>query len=308
MENDFSKIGTLGCLPKIRENSVLPGESCKALSSIPITSKMALICGTSTCHMIVSSDAVFVPGVWGPYYSAMVPQYWLNEGGQSATGKLLDHIISSHPANDWIKSEAEKRQLHIYSVLSEVLEFIAKRDDVKSISSLTGQFHVRPDYHGNRSPLADSSMCGMVSGLRLSAGSEDLAVQYLATIQALAYGTREIIDTLTRAGHKISLVYICGGLAKNQLFVQTNADVLGIPIVLPDTQESVLLGAAILGAAASQDFASIEAAMSSMSGEGAVVYPNLDDTQYHARKYQVYLSMAEHQFQYRNLMTKTNDS
>lgn len=28
-------------------------------------------------------------GVWGPYYSAMVPGLWLNEGGQSATGKLV---------------------------------------------------------------------------------------------------------------------------------------------------------------------------------------------------------------------------
>lgn len=61
-----------------------------------------LICGTSTCHMIVSEKEVFVKGVWGPYYSAMIPGMWLNEGGQSATGKLLDHIIDSHPAKSLI--------------------------------------------------------------------------------------------------------------------------------------------------------------------------------------------------------------
>ena len=43
---------------------------------------------------------------------------------------------------------------------------------------------------------------------------------------------------------------ICGGLSKNELFVQTHADVLGLPVVLPETTESVLLGAAILGATA----------------------------------------------------------
>lgn len=57
-----------------------------------------MICGTSTCHMAVSQNPLFVPGVWGPYYSAMVPGLWLSEGGQSATGRLLDHVIQSHPA------------------------------------------------------------------------------------------------------------------------------------------------------------------------------------------------------------------
>lgn len=60
--------------------------------------RLGLICGTSTCHMAVNSNAVLVQGVWGPYYSAMVPGMWLNEAGQSASGMLLDYIISSHPA------------------------------------------------------------------------------------------------------------------------------------------------------------------------------------------------------------------
>uniref|UniRef100_A0A8D0LAX7 Carbohydrate kinase FGGY C-terminal domain-containing protein n=1 Tax=Sphenodon punctatus TaxID=8508 RepID=A0A8D0LAX7_SPHPU len=61
----------------------------------PITSRFAVIGGTSSCHMGVSQDPIFVPGVWGPYYSAMVPGFWLNEGGQSATGKLF-RMHSSH--------------------------------------------------------------------------------------------------------------------------------------------------------------------------------------------------------------------
>lgn len=67
--------------------------------------RLALIGGTSSCHMAVSKNARFIDGIWGAYYSAMIPGYWLNEGGQSATGALIDHMITSHPqysdAKNW---------------------------------------------------------------------------------------------------------------------------------------------------------------------------------------------------------------
>lgn len=55
--------------------------------------------------MVVSRQPIFVPGVWGPYKNAMVPNMWLNEGGQSATGKLIDHIIHFHPATEAVKTK-----------------------------------------------------------------------------------------------------------------------------------------------------------------------------------------------------------
>ncbi len=45
--------------------------------------------------MAVSQKPLFIPGIWGPYYSAMIPDMWLTEGGQSATGSLVDHIVSN---------------------------------------------------------------------------------------------------------------------------------------------------------------------------------------------------------------------
>ncbi|MCS5808998.1 hypothetical protein LNO89_26265 [Klebsiella pneumoniae subsp. pneumoniae] len=49
---------------------------------------MAYVFGTSSCTMTTTQEAVFVPGVWGPYYSAMVPGYWLSEGGQAPPARL----------------------------------------------------------------------------------------------------------------------------------------------------------------------------------------------------------------------------
>lgn len=34
-----------------------------------ICNRMVLVCGTSTCHMAVSRSKLFIPGVWGPFWS-----------------------------------------------------------------------------------------------------------------------------------------------------------------------------------------------------------------------------------------------
>ncbi|XP_070566358.1 FGGY carbohydrate kinase domain-containing protein-like isoform X2 [Ptychodera flava] len=268
----------------------------------PITARIALICGTSTCHMAISKDLIFVNGVWGPYYSAMVPGYWLNEGGQSATGCLVDHVIFKHAAYQEAKSIAEERDCSIYDVLNAHVQSLAEKQHVTSPGQLTKDFHVWPDFHGNRSPIGDASLKGMICGLSLSSDLDSLAVLYLATIQSIALGTRHILDTMNKAGHGISTMFACGGLCKNQLYIQTHADVTGMCVVLPRESESVLLGAAILGACASGDYSSVQEAMQKMSGVGTVVRPNTNTEQFYHKKYRVFLKMLEHQREYQDLM------
>lgn len=43
--------------------------------------------------------------------AAMVPGYWLTEGGQSATGALLDHIVGNHPAAPLIANRAASQSM-----------------------------------------------------------------------------------------------------------------------------------------------------------------------------------------------------
>lgn len=88
--------------------------------------RMALISGTSSCHMAVSKLSLFVPGVWGPFFSAMIPGLWLNEGGQSTTGKLLDHIVSSHSYSTELKNLSAQTKKGIYQILNENLYNMAK--------------------------------------------------------------------------------------------------------------------------------------------------------------------------------------
>ena len=87
--------------------------------------------------------------------------------------------------------------------------------------------HVYPDFHGNRSPFADASLKGMVSGLTLDHSPLALARLYLATVQALAYGTRMIIDAMADQGVAVTRMACCGGDTKNALFLRERADATG---------------------------------------------------------------------------------
>ena len=269
--------------------------------------RLALVGGTSSCHMTVSPEPRFVPGIWGPYFSAMIPDLWLNEAGQSAVGSLVDHVVQTHAAYPALMQEVGPGQPgSIFELLNDRLAGLAEAARAVQPSShpamLTAGLHVDPDFHGNRSPRADSSLRGMVSGLSLSAGADDLARLYLATLQALAYGTRHIIETLNRTGYRIDTILASGGFTKNPVFLREHADATGCRIVLPEEPEAVLLGAAILGAVAGGAYASVQDGMAAMTRAGRVIEPDPEARAFHDRKYAVFLRMTEDQLAYRSLM------
>ena len=263
--------------------------------------RLALIGGTSSCHMAVSVEPRFIDGIWGPYWSAMVPGFWLTEGGQSATGALIDHTIESHARARELHAEAKASGTTVYALLNHRLDALAGSAAVPA--ALTRELHVYPDFHGNRSPLADPSLRGMISGLRLSDSLDSLALLYLATVQGIAHGTRQIIDAMNTAGYRIDTLVACGGDTKNPLFVREHADATGCEIVLPREPEAVLLGAAMLGAVASGDARTLLDAMSTMNGAQTVVAPGSSEVRaYHAQKHRAHLRMHDDQLAYRALM------
>ena len=125
--------------------------------------RVALIGRTSTCHMAVSRAPKFIPGVWGPYESAMIPGLWLTEGGQSATGALIDHTITSHARGAELAAEARREGTTPQTLLNRRLDALAATGAAFPAELARG-LHVLPEHHGNRSPRADPSLRGMVSG------------------------------------------------------------------------------------------------------------------------------------------------
>lgn len=272
---------------------------------LSLFSKLALICGTSSCHMSLCKEPTLVPGVWGPYKSALYADLFLHEAGQSATGILLDELIKTHPAyGSTIRNSGPSH--HIYQHLNDVLLRLQAESKLDSgVHELTRDFHIWPDFHGNRSPIADPTLRGMLSGLTLTQDENNLAVFYLTIVQGLAYATRHIIEALKAAGRgKFEGIIICGGLSKNEMFNQTHADICGIPVYVPEETESVLLGAAILGSLAAKVFPDILSASKAMGGNSKVILPKDSTTNYHNRKYKVFLKMLDDQMVYKNIMNE----
>jgi len=262
--------------------------------------RMALVAGTSTCHIGLTQEPCFAPGVWGPYLSVLTPGLWANEAGQSAAGALLDRILEGHAAFAGLKSAVTDGG-SVHDELRRILGDLAGSEEDTHL--LTKDMHVQPDFHGNRAPLADATLRGAMTGLTMHSGAKDLAVQYMAAIQALAYGTKQILDELEQAGAPTHTLVASGGLAKNPLYLREHADATGCNVYLPAQEEPVLLGSAILGAVAAGAFPTLEEAMSAMSGPATVIRPRGGEVaSFHARKYKVFLRMQDDFSAYRELM------
>lgn len=207
--------------------------------------RIAVIAGTSTCHIVQSPDPIFVKGIWGPYKNAILEGWWMNEGGQSSTGQLIEFVLTTHPAHKELLGLAEQKKSTPHDVLHALLEEMAEGS---SVTELISSVFIYPDFHGNRSPLADPLMRGMAHGLMLDSSVSDLAKKYAATLEAIALQTRHIIEVLNAAGHEINQVYVSGGQVKNRYLMQLLADVTSLDVVLPgDVDGSVVRGSAILG-------------------------------------------------------------
>lgn len=275
----------------------------KTASKGSLESRLALIGGTSSCHMAVSVEPRFLRGIWGPYHSAMVPGWWLMEGGQSATGALIDHIISSHPAATALSREAKAKGQSIYECLNDHLEKLVEKRGLAHPALLTEDFHILPDFHGNRSPRANPTLKGSIVGLTLSEGSDELAIRYLAAVQAVAYGTRHIIEEANKNGYTITEILITGGGTKNPVFLREHADITGCQLLLPAEQEAVLLGASTLGAVASGRFDGVLPAMEAMNKAKSIIRPQGGEVAvFHDLKYKVFLQMHTDFQKYRKMM------
>ncbi len=248
------------------------------------TSRMAYVFGTSACTMTSTTEPAFVPGVWGPYYSAMVPGLWLNEAGQSAAGAAIDYLAAFHPAAPEATAKAKEAGMGLTSWLaSRALE---KAGDASKVPLLADGLHVVPEFLGNRAPFADPDARALIAGLDMDRSVDGLVRLYVAGVCGLGYGVRQILKAQESKGVSIDTIVVSGGAGQNPVVRQLLADTTGMRVAAPKTDEPVLLGSAMLGATAAGLYPDLAAAMRAMSAMGDTYAPAAGDLAvYHARRY-----------------------
>ena len=224
---------------------------------------LAYVFGTSSCTMTTTRQPVFVPGVWGPYFSAMVPDAWLNEGGQSVAGAAIERLLSMHPA----APDARRRAQDADQSLPEMLAGLATQAaaSLSDTVALADGLHVVPEFLGNRAPLADPQARAVIAGLGMDDDLQSMVALYVAGLCGIGYGLRQIIEAQTAAGAPIERVVISGGAGRSDLVRQLLADATGKAVLATRAEEPVMLGAAMLGAVAGRRFDGVQSAMARMS-------------------------------------------
>ncbi|MCR4265018.1 FGGY-family carbohydrate kinase [Nitratireductor sp. ZSWI3] len=241
---------------------------------------MALIAGTSSCVMAFSLQPRPVSGLWGPYLGAALPGCWLGEGGQSVSGALLDHIIRWHGAGGNPDSAMHAR------ICERITQLRAKEG-----YELGARLHVLPDFHGNRSPLADPHAVGVISGLTLDSSFDSLCRLYWRTAVAIAFGIRHILDALNEAGFEIDTLHVTGGHVKNPLLMELYADATGCAVVEPEADDAMLLGTGMVAATAAGLYPDLASACAAMDQGGRMRRPDPAVRQRFERDYRIFLEM-----------------
>ena len=237
---------------------------------------LALILGSSTCHMAQSPTPVFA-NIWGPYPDALVEGMFTLEGGQTATGSIIQWLVEHFGAE--AVGQATSRGQDVYAYLDDLAETVPPGSEGLLVLDY---------FQGNRTPYKDPLARGTVVGLTLK---HTLAHLYRAVVEGICFGTRQILEDMAAHGFRLTRVVAGGGGAKSRLWTQIQADVLGHPIHLPRDKETMALGAAIWAGLGAKLFANYQEAIGRMVHIERAVAPAPERRAVYDRFYRQYVAL-----------------
>ncbi|MEN1967882.1 ribulokinase [Lentibacillus sp. N15] len=275
--------------------AIVDAHSAVLGTGVADSNRLAMVMGTSTCHMMLNEQEVPMPGISGIVKDAIVPGFYAYESGQSAVGDLFGWYANQVPFS--FADEANKLQISVFDLLEKKAQ--QKKPGESGLIAL--------DWHnGNRSILSDSDLTGLIVGLTLTSQPEDI---YRAYMEATAFGAKIIVKNYEEGGIQINDILACGGLPqRNECLMQIYADVLNHSINVFSTEYAPAIGAAMLGATAagksSGGFDNVHDAVKQMQQPVLKTYhPIKKHVQIYEELFNIYKQLHNH-FGYENIMKK----
>ena len=225
---------------------------------------MVAVMGTSTCHLVLGDRLALAEGMCGVVEDGIVPGLFGYEAGQSAVGDIFGWFTTTAVPPE-VHETAQREGLSLHAVL--------ERDAARLRPGESGLLAL-DWWNGIRSILVDVDLSGLLIGATLATRSADI---YRALLEATAFGTRTIIESLEAAGVAVDRVVACGGLPdRNELLMQISADVTGREFEVAASGQAPAVGAAMYGAVAASaargGHDSIQAAAAAMARPGVRTY------------------------------------
>lgn len=239
------------------------------------------VMGTSTCDIMVATKENVgdkaVRGICGQVDGSVIPEMIGLEAGQSAFGDVLAWFkdVISWPIDNLvltsdILSEDQKKQLK-----EEIdNDLIRKLSEEAEKIPLSESIPIALDWiNGRRTPDANQELKAAISNLSLGTKAPHI---FKALINAICFGSKEIVSRFQDEGVRIDSVTGIGGVARKSPFVmQTLANVLDMPIKVASSNEAPALGAAVFAAVAAELYPNvIEASKHLGSDFEAEYHPN----------------------------------
>jgi glycerol kinase len=244
-------------LPEIRSSSQVYGETAgTAAAGVPVAGDLgdqqAALFG-QTCFDVGEAKNTYGTGSFlllntgtdpVPSKSGLITGVGYKIGDQPATYMLEGSIAITGALVQWLRDN-----LKMIKAAPEVEELARTVED-------NGGVYFVPAFSGLFAPYWRSEARGVIAGLTRFVTAGHLA---RAVLEATAWQSREVVDAMNAdSGVTLTSLKVDGGMVANELLMQTQADVLGVPVIRPTVAETTSLGAAYAGGLATGLWNSID--------------------------------------------------
>ena len=187
---------------------------------------------------------------------------------------LMGCMLSAASCNKWLCDDILK-----------TTDYAAEQKDITAEKLGRNHVYFLPYLMGERSPINDTNARGAFLGMTMDTTRPDL-VQ--AVLEGVAFAIRDSFEVARSLGLDIPSSKLCGGGSKSPLWRTIFANVLGIPLELPKTEQGPGYGGAMLAMVGCGRFESVRAAADALVEVAAVVEPEADLTARYEERYRQY--------------------